>query len=333
MQGFNMGRYVPPDQEGTSSGNQLHGKHALGGRASKLASHGILTVRFEMPFAIWCASCPQPTVIGQGVRFNAQKQRVGAYHSTPIWSFRMRHAACGGAIEMRTDPQHTAYVVVAGAAKRDTGPDVNAGDKAILSDAERDALRKNAFASLEKTIDDREQLKQATERIDDLEAVAAQHWDDPYTQNQRLRRAFRAGRKERERDAAAGEALKEKLSLGIDLVPATEDDARHAALVDFGPADDARDRALSKPLFGNTAGPRAGSEVERRRATLVSEVMGNSRAAKDPFLKASRGTEGRASPRLPGVKRKRTVEDERHAARPKVSVQEPSAGLVNYESD
>ncbi|CRK48657.1 hypothetical protein BN1723_020625, partial [Verticillium longisporum] len=96
MQGFNMGRYVPPDLEGTVSGNALHAKLPPGRSAAK---PGVQTVRFEMPFAIWCSTCPKPTIIGQGVRFNAEKRRTGAYHSTPIWTFRMRHAACGGTIE------------------------------------------------------------------------------------------------------------------------------------------------------------------------------------------------------------------------------------------
>ena len=123
MQGFNMGKYVPPDLEGTTSGNKLHNKNALGARASKL-KQGILTVRFEMPYAIWCSTCPKPTIIGQGVRFNAEKRKVGNYYTTPIWSFKMRHAACGGEIELQTDPKNTAYVVISGAKKRDTGEDI-----------------------------------------------------------------------------------------------------------------------------------------------------------------------------------------------------------------
>ncbi|KAF7553202.1 hypothetical protein G7Z17_g3798 [Cylindrodendrum hubeiense] len=348
MQGFNMGRYVPPDVEGTTSGNRLHGKHALGARASKLASHGVLTVRFEMPFAIWCSTCPKPTIIGQGVRFNAQKRRVGNYLSTPIWAFRIRHLDCGGDIEIRTDPKNTAYVVVEGAAKRDTGEDlVREGDSVILTDQEREALRKNAFASLEKTIADREQLMQATERIDDLEEASARHWDDPYTQNQKLRRAFRVGRKSRETAAAATEDLKDRMSLGIDLVPATEEDSRRAALVDFGPVDDdARDRALSKPLFGGGSSskkPQASSksvmlksekEASRRKESLVSELIGNTRVAKDPFLRDARAGEAKPPARLPGVKRKRTLQEDAAPA-PKVLAQEASvlAGLVNYDSD
>ncbi|RHZ47689.1 uncharacterized protein CDV56_100019, partial [Aspergillus thermomutatus] len=109
MQGFNMGRYVPPDQEGLTTGNKLAGKHPLGARARHLRTSGALVVRFEMPFAVWCTTCkPHETLIGQGVRFNAEKKKVGNYYSTPIYSFRMKHGACGGWIEIRTDPANTA---------------------------------------------------------------------------------------------------------------------------------------------------------------------------------------------------------------------------------
>ncbi|WXC53536.1 hypothetical protein QX201_013178 [Fusarium graminearum] len=349
MQGFNMGRYVPPDVEGTISANALHKKHPLGARASK---PGSLTVRFELPYAVWCSTCPKPTIIGQGVRFNAQKRRVGSYFSTPIWSFQFKHVECGGEIEIRTDPKNTAYVVVAGGAKRDTGEDVpREGDNVIMTDQEREALRNNAFASLEKTIEDREQLVNATLRIDELLEASAKHWDDPYTQNQKLRKAFRVGRKERERDAKATGDLQDRMSLGIDIMPGTEEDARRAALVDFGPVDDGQDRALLKPLFKTEEGKRkpvdsksgsrlkADKEVSKRKEAFVSELMGNTRAAKDPFLNDGR-SEMKGPARLPGVKRKRPVQEaESHTSEPPTKAQAKATetiaptGLVDYDSD
>ncbi|KAI1733678.1 CWC16 protein [Xylaria scruposa] len=291
MQGFNMGRYVPPDVEGTISGNALNKKHALGARASKLRTEGILTVRFEMPFGVWCGTCPKPTIIGQGVRFNAEKKKVGAYHTTPIWSFRMRHTDCGGVIEIRTDPANAEYVVTEGGTRRDTGDDKDdslvtshhlvGGLGEIQTAKEKDALRNDAFARLEKTIEDRGVLIERTHRIAELEDASYRAWEDPYAQNRRLRAAFRTGRKAREKEAASTEDLQERMSLGIDLVPATEEDARRAALVDFGVAaalhtpdtNDAeengtgvvarkariiKDAALTKPLFA-TASVVAGS--------------------------------------------------------------------------
>src|SRR5690348_2194395 len=120
MQGFNMGRYYPPDASNAPTFNTT--SHPLGKRASKI-SQGILTVRFELPFAVWCDHCKPPAIIGQGVRFNAEKKKVGNYHSTPIWSFRMKHSACGGWWEIRTDPQKSEYIVTEGARRRDYGPE------------------------------------------------------------------------------------------------------------------------------------------------------------------------------------------------------------------
>ncbi|KAL0934266.1 DUF455 domain protein [Colletotrichum truncatum] len=354
MQGFNMGRYVPPDVEGTTSGNKLHGKHALGARASKLASSGILTVRFEMPYPIWCSTCPKPTIIGQGVRFNAEKKRVGSYYSTPIWQFRMRHADCGGAIEIKTDPKNTAYVVVSGAKKRDTGEDDTAdgavpreGEMVIMTEEERQKLRSSAFASLEKTIEDRQQLAQATERIDALEDVSKRQWDDPYSRNKALRRTFRTGRKEREKEAEVSEALKDKMSLGIDLVLATEEDAMRASLVDFGPDndDDARtDKVLAKPLFSSSAAskgsvakapkgtPKAELLASKRKDNIVSEIVSNTRISRDPFLLEARMERNPA--RLPGVKRKRDVKEEEEEPKQSDRPALPSAkALVGYDSD
>ncbi|KAM0286762.1 hypothetical protein ACHAQH_000782 [Verticillium albo-atrum] len=353
MQGFNMGRYVPPDVEGTVSGNALHAKLPPGRSASK---PGVQTVRFEMPFPIWCSTCPKPTIIGQGVRFNAEKRRTGAYHSTAIWNFRMRHPACGGTIEIATDPKNTAYVVVAGAAKRDTGPEAREGDLVVMTDEERAALRASAFASLEKTIEDREAAAVTAERIDELEDVARRQWDDPYARNRELRRTFRVGRKERERQAGIDEGVRERTGLAIELLPAAEEDAMRAALVDFGESEsgDSSRKALVRPLFtkaaegekkkakrivGTAATPKSKLLASQRRAGFVSEVMGNTRMATDPFLTDSNttGSSGKTKVLIPGIKRKRnaaTEDEERQPVRePARQDQTSFTGLVAYDSD
>jgi coiled-coil domain-containing protein 130 len=240
-------------------------------------------------------------------------------------------------------------VVVEGGAKRDTGEDVpREGDTVIMTDQEREALRKNAFASLEKTIEDREQLKRSTLRIDDLVEASAKHWDDPYAQNQKLRKAFRADRKERERAAAATGNLQDRMSLGMDILPGTEEDSRRAALVDFGSVeDDGRDRALLKPLFhtnegknklGDTASGsklKADKEASKRKETFVAELMGNTRATKDPFLNDTKN-ETKGPARLPGVKRKRPAQESESQRLPPSKAQAQvtvQAGLVDYDSD
>jgi coiled-coil domain-containing protein 130 len=369
MQGFNMGRYIPPDAAGTvTSGNRLHKKHPLGARAAKLASQGILVVRFEMPFAIWCAHCPQPTPIGQGVRFNAEKRRAGSYYSTPIWSFTFKHAACGGEIEIRTDPKNSEFVVVSGARRREYGGDkdedeslVGSGFK-IVTERERAEHRESAFGRLEKTIADKERLVSATQRVGELQDVADRQWDDPYALNQRLRKAFRVGRHAREKEAAQAEVLKERMGLGIQLLPETEEDARRAKLIDFGGVDAEGDigvdKALARPLFdngsdkkerrndddrGSTKRPgKLKSEIaaSRTRDSLVSEIVSNTRAAKDPFLAfGSRESTPRGPVRLAGLKRKMVAEETPDSSltpaekgdTPKATA--GTAALVNYDSD
>lgn len=89
-----MGRHYGADFDWRKqkSLNSVTGTHALGNRARKLGE-GILITRFELPFNIWCGEregegCGKH--IGQGVRFNAEKKRVGNYFSTPIFEFRCK---------------------------------------------------------------------------------------------------------------------------------------------------------------------------------------------------------------------------------------------------
>ncbi|KAK7731064.1 Protein saf4 [Cytospora paraplurivora] len=378
MQGFNMGRYVPPDQEGLSTGNQLARKHPLGARASRLKTEGILTVRFEMPFAVWCDNCrPQPGIIGQGVRFNAEKKKVGNYYSSPVYSFRMRHVACGGWIEVRTDPKNTAYVVVAGGRKRDTGEErVGAGEgdslvgsglagpaRPIRTLQEQAEERESAFANLEKTIEDRAAFEAAKHRIGEIHETNEKQWDDPYSRNQLLRKQFRVGRKQREKDAHVTEGLKDRMSLGIELLPESEEDARWARLVDFGSKPEEMPgqevKVLAKPLFGDdksgtksavegsskaqgtvgkTSRRKLKSEIasSKMRESLVSEIVGNTRLASDPFLEPRTRDLARGSPSLPGLKRKRKSEGDSPKTpneRPPEKVTAVSSALVDYDSD
>jgi coiled-coil domain-containing protein 130 len=324
------------------SGNQLHGKHALGARANKL-SQGILTVRFEMPYPIWCTHCPKPTIIGQGVRFNAEKKKVGNYHSTPVFSFRMKHVSCGGWIEIRTDPKNTAYVVTEGARKRDLGEDkVVEGDVKILTQEEREAIRDNAFAALEGKVDDKKRLEQSKQRLEELQELSEQQWHDPYEQNKKLRNLFRVGREQREKDANVSRALQGAMSLGIDLLPEHEDDVRKAGLIEFGEIDPENgiDKAVSKPLFkaeGSIAKEKsktsrhskkrkAEESLKQKTANLAAEIRGNTRAAMDPFLTGSRSSNSASKPLLLGVKKKRLRLEES-------PVPAVAPGLVDYDSD
>ena len=266
-----------------------------------------------MPFPVWCTTCPKPTIIGQGVRFNAEKKKVDAYLSTPIYSFRMKHVVCGGIIEIRTDPKNTAYVVTEGGKKRDLGEDKELeGQFTVKTEEERERLRNDAFAALEGKVADKRQAEKDHSRIRELASLRQRDWADPYAESQRLRITFRAERKERGLRAEQAEALKDKMSLGIELLEETEDDRRRAELVDFGDGegDFAIVKARTKSLFeadeasvgkeGDRKLTKA-DEVARRsrrkksrrkealevaaakKAQLQKEIQGNTLAAIDPF--------------------------------------------------
>jgi coiled-coil domain-containing protein 130 len=305
-----MGRYVPPDQEGLTSANKLAGKHALGARARHLQTKGALIVRFEMPFAVWCTNCkPNETIIGQGVRFNAEKKKVGNYYSTPIYSFRMKHTVCGQWIEIRTDPKNTAYIVTEGGRKRDTGEDKETGEPGeirIKFPGDRTEEEKDAFARLEGKVEDKRQFDTAATRINELQKRQSRDWDDPYEQSRRLRKTFRTERHRLEKASQANESLKDKMSLGIDLLEETDEDRMRAGLVDFGPTtSDSLALATgsrNRPMFHDALSNRPSDEQRKkphgaqrgklkaellaaeRRDLLSKELRGNTRAAVDPFL-------------------------------------------------
>ncbi|KAJ9317162.1 hypothetical protein DTO271D3_2452 [Paecilomyces variotii] len=305
MQGFNMGRYVPPDQEGLTTGNKLAGKHALGARARHLRTTGALVVRFEMPFAVWCTHCQPEAIIGQGVRFNAEKKKVGNYYSTPIYSFRMKHTACGGWIEIRTDPKNTAYVVTEGGRKRDTGEDKFTGEpgeiRIRLGAEEEEKKKEDSFAKLEGKVEDKRRAMTESSRILELQKRQARDWEDPYEKSRKLRRTFRTERKELQKAEGIKEALKDKMSLGIEIVDETEEDRMRAGMVDFGAIPDPSPATRTKPMFAISSSPhgrsskssdhgkkgrktKAADIATERKALLRSELSGNTRAALDPFL-------------------------------------------------
>lgn len=286
-----MGRYVPPDLEGTTSGNRLNKKRAPG----TLRKDGTQTVRFEMPFAVWCHNCKPHAIIGQGVRFNAEKKKVGYYYSTPIWQFRIKHAACGGEMEIKTDPKETEYVVVSGGKARDYGDDdgkVREGfeGRPILTEQEREARREDAFAALEGKVEEKEVVKESTKRIGELYNSRERDWDDPWSANKRIRNTFRRKRKIRKREDDATDKLKERIGTDMTLLPENEEDRQRAKLVSFGDlAPDApQDTGDSKPFLrtstSSTSKPRLTNKVKESKSdALRRQLVSSTRASLNPF--------------------------------------------------
>ncbi|EXJ54543.1 hypothetical protein A1O7_09883 [Cladophialophora yegresii CBS 114405] len=351
MQGFNMGRYIPPDLEGRVSANTASGKgHALGSRARKLKSEGILTVRFECPFPIWCTTCHPEQIIAQGVRFNAEKKKVGAYFSTPVWEFRFKHTLCGGWVGVRTDPQNAEYVVTEGGRRRDFGTtaDDGVGPRAVTEE-EKDRLEKDGgFGAVEKKVADRTVAETQKARLEELMRASRRDWEDPYEKSRLLRRGFRVGRRKRQADERTGEALKFKFGLAaeMEMLPEREEDNERVKFLEFGEQSGGPKEGLSssKPLFrrgitatggGGGGSSNAASTTGKVKAKadkkemLGNALRGNSRTAVDPFLRDDNLWQ-------PRVKRKR--EDgqpgrELEERKPAPVDGGTNVALVGYDSD
>ncbi|KAI3811905.1 hypothetical protein L1987_16601 [Smallanthus sonchifolius] len=219
--------YYPPEWEPKKGGlNKFHGQHALRERARKI-DQGILIIRFEMPYNIWCGGCN--SMIAKGVRFNAEKKQVGNYYSTKIWSFTMKSACCQYEIVIQTDPKNCEYLVISGAQKKVEEFDTEDAETMVLPvDEERSKLA-DPFYRLEHQEEDLKKKKEAEPLLVRLQRVSdARHLDD-YSINKSLRAKLR-GQKKR---VAEEEVAARKMGLGIRLLPASEEDMAAAKRVKF----------------------------------------------------------------------------------------------------
>lgn len=183
-------KYYPPDfnPEKHGSLNRYHNSHPLRERARKL-SQGILIIRFEMPYNIWCDGCKNH--IGMGVRYNAEKKKVGNYYTTPIYRFRMKCHLCVNYIEMQTDPANCDYVIVSGASRKEERWDMEDNEQVLTTEHEKkEKLETDAMFRLEHGEADRSTLKKALPTLSHIQE-AQNAWKDDFALNSMLRRHFR----------------------------------------------------------------------------------------------------------------------------------------------
>ena len=265
--------YNPPDwdpgKESRNSYNKSNG--ALGKRANKLKSDGILIIRFEMPFPVWCGGCNH--LIGKGVRFNAEKKKVGMYHSTTIWSFRMKSPCCQHDIEIHTDPKNCEYEVVSGAKRKSLGG-AGVEEDVVVVDPQAADRPRHAMGRLEVSEQDK---KRAVERYDEIVELKEQSFDrykNDVDRNRDLRRAMRTARREEQSRRARRDAL--GLSKEIILQPETRMDAIRASAVDFGGGKaqstwkKQRRKIQSQGVFGkSTKAPFRSSAIDSVKKRIV----------------------------------------------------------------
>nr|SVE83904.1 EOG090X0DK6 [Daphnia pulex] len=255
-----VNKYYPPDwRPEMGSINKYHGTHALRERANKLHL-GILIIRFEMPYNIWCEGCPDKSIpIGMGVRYNAEKTKVGMYYSTPIYQFRFKCHLCPNYIVMKTDPGNLDYVIVSGAKRQERRWDPLDNEQVVPEEkSTSQKLATDAMFKLEHGEKDALKSKNAAPIIDRLQDHR-ERWRDDYTTNRILRDQFRTAKKELKARAAVDAALLAKSSLDIKLLPQSEDDQKIASLLRLNPTQtpeerqqDVRQIIDSRPLFNSS---------------------------------------------------------------------------------
>ncbi|XP_074990338.1 putative splicing factor YJU2B isoform X1 [Calonectris borealis] len=262
-------KYYPPDFDPAKHGslNKYHHSHPLRERARKLAQ-GILVIRFEMPYNVWCDGCQNH--IGMGVRYNAEKKKVGTYYTTPIYRFRMKCHLCVNYIEMQTDPAGCDYVIVSGARRKEERWDMRDNEQVLPTEREeKEKLETDAMFRLEHGAADRAALQRAAPTLASLQE-AQSAWKDDFALNSRLRRRFREEKKTLREEEEEAAALQAKTGLSIPLVREAEEDRRLAALLKYHSPDSyeekqrmKRTEISSRSWFPPAAGGRAGEALRK----------------------------------------------------------------------
>ncbi|XP_061587663.1 probable splicing factor YJU2B [Cololabis saira] len=284
-------KYYPPDFDPAKHGslNGYHKTHALRERARKL-SQGILIIRFEMPYNIWCDGCQNH--IGMGVRYNAEKKKVGNYYTTPIYRFRMKCHLCVNYIEMQTDPATCDYVIVSGASRKEERWDMAENEQILTTErAEKEKLETDAMFKLDHGGKDKEKLKKALPTLSEIQDHQS-GWKDDFQLNYALRRKFRMEKKVMAEEEEKDDAVRMRTNLSIPLLPEKEEDRKLAALLTYQAPDSYDDKQHSKrkeiasrSWFTSTSGPAgraSGSLLQKLglqgKEAAVAKALGSSRS-------------------------------------------------------
>ncbi|KAK0204571.1 DUF572-domain-containing protein [Desarmillaria ectypa] len=288
MQGFN--KYYPPDYDGEKHGslNSYRGKHALGDRARKI-DQGILITRFELPFNIWCGTCNNH--IGMGVRYNAEKKKIGNYYSTPIFSFRCKCHLCDGWFEIQTDPKNTRYVVVSGARQKDEDWDPEENGGFAVHDTEVAAAPVDPLAALEKTTDAQNHLTNVqVPRLESLQTASEHYNADPYTLSSKVRKVFRHEKKIETAKRKADDEIKGRYALPTQMKLLQDDEQSHNHAKEEwqkGRSEfEARERKRRKILVGSSLALPTSNSKSQAINSLRTRLLGNTakNSSKDPRL-------------------------------------------------
>ncbi|CAL1281462.1 unnamed protein product [Larinioides sclopetarius] len=239
-----------------------------------------------MPFNIWCNGCENH--IGMGVRYNAEKTKVGMYYTTPIYKFRMKCHLCSNHFEIQTDPANLDYVILDGARRQERRWDPTQNEQVVPEDKEvSKKLMTDSMFCLEHNVNDKVNQKTILPSLRKLEE-SREKWKDDYLLNKTLRQQFREKKKEMACAENKDKQLLKKFSLNIALLPEADEDRKLAGLLKLAPLHNfeekqriKREETMSRPLFPSSHKnmPILASSV---RETKIKELL-------KPFTKTELG--------------------------------------------
>lgn len=270
-----VNKWYPPDYDPSKGGlNKWQGTHALRERAKKIHL-GIIIIRFEMPYNIWCEGCG--IHIGMGVRYNAEKKKVGMYYTTPVYQFRMKCHLCDNHFEIKTDPSNLDYEIVSGARRQEKRFEASENGTVVPDDkATINKLALDAMYKLEHGHGDAKKAEDSKPRIIKMMQIQDRVKDD-YMANRILRDQMRSQRKRAKAQASSDGILNKKMSLDINLLPENDSDIKLASLLKFNSSMSSedvqaqvRDEIVEESIFDKpTTSHTVSSSTSSKTKTIV----------------------------------------------------------------
>merc|ERR1719427_119731 len=181
-----------------------------------------------MPYNIWCNGCG--IHIAMGVRYNAEKKKIGKYYSTVIYKFRMRCHLCENYFEIQTDPQNCDYKILSGARRKEERWSQKDNEQIETTEHEvKKKLKTDPMFKLEHVRKDADKLVKKIPSLQEMQEKQDKLMKDDYQLHRDLRKKFRT---EKKRITAQSEEDLKLMngSTSLKLLEANDEDERLARL-------------------------------------------------------------------------------------------------------
>lgn len=171
-----------------------------------------------------------------GVRYNAEKSKVGSYYTTPIYQFRMKCHLCDNHFTLQTDPSKFDYSINEGAKRQaiqtvdspeKTGHEAGPSEFSLTKVEEAKRRITNSMLRLETKIEDKMKSEANEPSLIDLKKWRDLRADG-FSMNQLVRAQYRQRRKQLNKNKQRDKILLAKCSLKIPLVEPSSSDRKQA---------------------------------------------------------------------------------------------------------